>query len=275
MVKHSLCDGIAFTGSKSVGLSIARTIFSGAYSKPVLAELGGKNAAFVCATADLDKAAQGSVRSAFGLTGQKCSALSRLYVHESIYIQTVEKLIEKAKALKVGDPVIQENYMGPIINEKAVERHLGAIQEAKTLGKVVFGGNDLRTQAGFQNGHFVEPTIAELPRTARHFRDEFFSPFLAVTKFTDLAEAIDHANQADYGLTGGIFTGDQKEIEYFMDHLEAGVLYANRATGATTGAWPGVQSFCGWKGSGLTGKGGCGPYYVSQFMREQSRTIME
>ena len=165
--------------------------------------------------------------------------------------------------------------MGPIISQNSVERHLGAITEAKAIGKVLVGGNDLRTQAGFQNGHWVEPTIVEVPRDARHFKDEFFSPFLAVTKFTDLAEAIDHANQADYGLTGGIFTGEKKEIEYFMDHLEAGVLYANRATGATTGAWPGVQSFCGWKGSGLTGKGGCGPYYVSQFMREQSRTIME
>jgi 1-pyrroline-5-carboxylate dehydrogenase len=113
-----------------------------------------------------------------------------------------------------------------------------------------------------------------VPRDSRHFRDEFFAPFLAVSKFTDLKEAVAHANQADYGLTAGVFSSDTNEINYFMDHIEAGVLYANRASGATTGAWPGVQSFCGWKGSGMTGKGGCGPYYVSQFMREQSRTIM-
>jgi len=275
MTKNPMCDGVAFTGSKNVGMSIIRTMHSGAFAKPALVELGGKNAAFVCATADLDKAAQGCMRSAFGLSGQKCSALSRLYVHESVYGTFVEKLLAQAKSFKIGDPCLQENYMGPVITAASVDRHLAAIADARKLGKIIHGGNDLRTQAEFKNGHFAEPTIAELPRDARHFRDEFFSPFVALTKFTDLKEAIDHANTADYGLTGGIFSGDKHDIDYFMDHYEAGVLYANRATGATTGAWPGVQSFCGWKGSGGgSGKGGCGPYYVSQFMREQSRTIM-
>ncbi|MBS1958585.1 MAG: aldehyde dehydrogenase family protein [Bdellovibrionales bacterium] len=275
MVKHPMCDGAAFTGSKTVGMSILRNYASGPFMKPALMELGGKNPTFVTQSADLDKAAQGCVRSAFGLTGQKCSALSRLYVHEAVYEAFMKKLIAKAsETVKIGDPARQEIYMGPIINEKAVIRHLGAIDEAVKNGKIVFGGTDLRKKAEFAQGHFVDPTIAELPATARHFKDEFFSPFLAVTKFKDLKEAITLANNVEYGLTAGIFTEDKNEIQYFMDHIEAGVLYANRATGATTGAWPGVQSFCGWKGSGSTGKGGCGPYYVSQFMREQSRTIM-
>ena len=275
MINHPHCDGVAFTGSKDVGMSIINTMHSGRYAKPALVELGGKNATFVCATADLDKAAQGCVKSAFGLSGQKCSALSRLYVHESIYGAFIEKLVAQAKTIKVGNPLKQEIFMGPVINAASVDCHLSAIADAKKLGKILFGGTDLRTQPEFKNGHFADPTIAELPREARHFKDEFFSPFLAVTTFKDLSEAIDHANTADYGLTGGIFTGEKKEIDYFMDHYEAGVLYANRASGATTGAWPGVQSFTGWKGSGGgTGKGGCGPYYVSQFMREQSRTIM-
>lgn len=276
MVKHPFCDGVAFTGSKNVGMSIIRTLNSGNYSKPALVELGGKNAAFVCETADLEKAASGCVRSAFGLSGQKCSALSRLYVHESVYGAFLEKLVNTAKALvSVGDASKKEIYMGPVINQKAVERHLQAINEAKALGKIVFGGTDLRERPEFKNGHFADPTIVELPSTARHFKDEFFSPFLAVTKFSSLPDAIQDANKADYGLTAGIFTSKPEEIDLFMDRIEAGVLYANRATGATTGAWPGVQSFCGWKGSGASGKGGCGPYYVSQFMREQSRTIME
>ena len=275
MTSHPLCDGVAFTGSKNVGLHILQQMTKGSYTKPVLAELGGKNPAFVCSTADLDKAAQGCMRSAFGLSGQKCSALSRVYVHESVYNAFTEKLVALTQAIKIGDPALQENYMGPVINQKAVERHLGAIKDAKELGKILVGGSDLRQKPEFKNGSFAEPTIAELPQTARHFKDEFFSPFVAVTKFKDLAAAIDHANTADYGLTAGVFSAEKKEIEYFMDHIQAGVLYANRQTGATTGAWPGVQSFCGWKGSGLTGKGGCGPYYVSQFMREQSRTIME
>lgn len=275
MVKHPMCDGVAFTGSKAVGMSILRNFASGPFMKPVLMEMGGKNPTFVTPSADLDKAAQGCVRSAFGLTGQKCSALSRLYVHESVYDAFMKKLLAKAaETVKIGDPAKQESYMGPIINEKAVARHLGAIEDARKLGKVLFGGTDLRKKPEYAQGYFVDPTIAELPVNARHFKDEFFSPFLAVTKYTDLKQAIQMANDVEYGLTAGIFTEDKNEIQYFMDHIEAGVLYANRATGATTGAWPGVQSFCGWKGSGSTGKGGCGPYYVSQFMREQSRTVM-
>jgi 1-pyrroline-5-carboxylate dehydrogenase len=277
MVKHPMCDGVAFTGSKMIGMSIIRTLNSGLYAKPALVELGGKNAAFVCESADLEKAANGCVRSAFGLSGQKCSALSRLYVHEKIYPEFVEKLLAAARKLvSVGDPANQEIYMGPVINQRAVERHLTAISEARAIGKILWGGTDLREKSEFKAGHFADPTIAELPSTSRHFKDEFFSPFLAVTKFSSLPDAITDANKAEYGLTSGIFTAKKEEIDLFMDSIEAGVLYANRATGATTGAWPGVQSFCGWKGSGGgSGKGGCGPYYVMQFMREQSRTIME
>ena len=274
MTKHPLCDGVAFTGSKAVGMQILKTFQSGRYAKPVLAELGGKNPTFVCKSADLDIAAQGCIRSAFGLSGQKCSALSRLWVHEAIYTAFMEKLLAQAKNITVGDPSKQENYMGPVISARTVERHLQAISEARALGKIVFGGTDLRLENAYKHGHFVAPTIAELPSTARHFKDEFFSPFLAVTKFTNLEEAIHEANQAEYGLTAGIFSAESSEIDLFMDTVEAGILYANRASGATTGAWPGVQSFCGWKGSGITGKGGCGPYYVAQFMREQSRTVM-
>lgn len=275
MTKHPLCDGVAFTGSKAVGMSILRSVHAGPYTKPVLVELGGKNAAFVCASADLKKAAQGCIKSAFGLSGQKCSALSRLYIHESVYHAFVETLVEQARTVTIGDPSKQDVYMGPVISQKSVDRHLQAINEAKAMGKIIFGGTDLRTKSEFKNGHFADPTIAELPQTSRHFKDEFFTPFLAITKFKNLDEAIADANKAEYGLTSGIFTSEKSEIDYFMNHVEAGVLYANRASGATTGAWPGVQSFCGWKGSGATGKGGCGPYYVSQFMREQSRTIME
>lgn len=274
MTQHPMCDGVAFTGSKAVGMSIIRHMNSGAFAKPVLVELGGKNPTFITASANLDKAAQGCMKSAFGLSGQKCSALSRIYIHESVYESFVEKLVAQAKTVTIGDPAKQENYMGPVISAKTVERHLQAAADAKKIGKILHGGTDLRQKPEFKNGHFAEPTIVEVPADSRHFKDEFFSPFIAVTKFTDLKEAITLANQSEYGLTAGIFTEDKGEIEYFMDHIEAGILYANRATGATTGAWPGVQSFCGWKGSGATGKGGCGPYYVSQFMREQSRTIM-
>lgn len=274
LVKHPLVDGLAFTGSKDVGMQLMHAINSN-FPKPTLMEMGGKNAAIICESADIEAAAEGCVKSAFGLTGQKCSALSRVYVHSSIKDKFLEKVVAKTKALKIGDPTLKDTYMGPIINAKAYDRHMQALKEAKRDGKILAGGEDLKAKSEFSDGHFVSPTVAELPRDHRLFQDELFSPFLAVTTFTSLEDAVKEASNCQYGLTGGIFSQKQQEVDYFMEHMEAGVLYANRKTGATTGAWPGVQAFCGWKGSGSTGKGGCGPYYVSQFMREQSQTRMQ
>jgi 1-pyrroline-5-carboxylate dehydrogenase len=121
----------------------------------------------------------------------------------------------------------------------------------------------------------VRPAVVDrLPDDHRLLVDELFVPFLAVAKVKSLDEAIERANRSEYGLTAGIFSEDEAEVERFFDKVESGACYANRPSGATTGAWPGVQSFCGWKASGSTGKGGCGPWYVQQFLREQSRTVM-
>jgi 1-pyrroline-5-carboxylate dehydrogenase len=121
----------------------------------------------------------------------------------------------------------------------------------------------------------VAPTIAQLPLGSSLFEEELFVPFLAVGEVSDLDQAIVETNRVEYGLTAGIFARSSSDVSRFFDEVEAGVCYANKRTGATTGAWPGAQPFCGWKGSGSTGKGGCGPYYVAQFMREQSRTVIE
>jgi len=276
LVNHPKVDGLAFTGSKEVGMKLLRAMTSD-YPKPCLLEMGGKNPAIVCATADLDKAVEGCMRSAFGMSGQKCSALSRVYVHRSLEKEFTERLIQKAKALQIGDPTRQEIYMGPVINEKAYNRHMSAVAEVRRDGTILVGGEDIKSwgDSHTKNGHFVQPVLATLPRGHRLIRDELFTPFLLLDTFDTLEEAIQQANECDYGLTAGIFSGVAEDINFFMNHIEAGVLYANRKTGATTGAWPGVQAFSGWKGSGSTGKGGCGPYYVSQFMREQSQTRME
>jgi 1-pyrroline-5-carboxylate dehydrogenase len=126
----------------------------------------------------------------------------------------------------------------------------------------------------YDQGAYVAPTIVDgLPSAHRINKDELFLPFLSVQEFTDLAAAIDDGNDVLYGLTAGCYTQDEAELALFLDRAQAGVLYANRASGATTGAWPGIQTFCGWKGSGGTSKGGLGPYYLPQFMREQSRTV--
>jgi 1-pyrroline-5-carboxylate dehydrogenase len=126
----------------------------------------------------------------------------------------------------------------------------------------------------FDKGHFVAPTIAELPLASSLFLEELFAPFLAIAAVESFEQALAEANKVEYGLTAGLFSKKPEEVTRFFDEIEAGVCYVNKRSGATTGAWPGAQAFCGWKGSGSSGKGGCGPWYVQQFMREQSRTVV-
>jgi 1-pyrroline-5-carboxylate dehydrogenase len=271
--QHAGIDGVVFTGSKAVGLRIHAGV-SGRWIKPCLLELGGKNAAIVMRSADLDAAAEGVMRSAFGLQNQKCSATSRVYVQREVQAEFAERLIAKTRAMRMGDPSQRDVFFGPVINERAVERFERAVARAREDGAVLLGGERLRGGV-FDGGHYVAPTIARLPLDNALFREELFVPFLAIGEVADLKQAITETNRVDYGLTAGIFSRDPEEVARFFDEIEAGVCYANKRTGATTGAWPGAQPFCGWKGSGSTGKGGCGPYYVAQFMREQSRTVIE
>jgi 1-pyrroline-5-carboxylate dehydrogenase len=136
-------------------------------------------------------------------------------------------------------------------------------------------GGEVLQEGAFGRGYFVAPTIVDgLPLDHDFFKRELFLPFLTVAPVGSLDEALREANATEYGLTAGIFSEDEGEIERFFDEIESGVVYANRSGGATTGAWPGCQSFTGWKASGSSGKGGLGPYYVQQFLREQSRTVV-
>jgi 1-pyrroline-5-carboxylate dehydrogenase len=271
--QHAHVDGVVFTGSKAVGMRIHAGL-SGRWIKPCLLELGGKNAAVVLAGADLDAAAEGVMRSAFSLQNQKCSATSRVYVERGAVEPFVHSLLERTRAIRIGDPSERDVFFGPVINERAVQRFERAVAQARREGTILLGGERLRG-ALFETGHFVAPTIAQLPLDSTLFDEELFVPFLAVGEVENLDQAIVETNRVEYGLTAGIFAGSSSDVSRFFDEVEAGVCYANKRTGATTGAWPGAQPFCGWKGSGSTGKGGCGPYYVAQFMREQSRTVIE
>ena len=263
-------DGVAFTGSAEVGRWIARTLQDGPYARPALTEMGGKNPAIVTAAADLDKAAEGVARAAFGLSGQKCSACSRAIVVDSVHDEFVERLAVQAEALPVGDPAERDMFLGPVVNEASVTRFEAAVAAARSDGRIAAGGERAR-----RAGHFVQPTVVDgLPQGHELERDELFLPFVTVTRVGSLDEAIAEANSPVYGLTAGIFSEDEAEKARFLDTIEAGVVYVNRRAGATTGAWPGTQTFCGWKSSGSTGKGGLGPWYLPQFMREQSRTIV-
>lgn len=264
-------DGVAFTGSHKTGMSIFRHMAAQPHMKPVIAEMGGKNPAYVTRNADLDRAAQGVARSAFGLQGQKCSACSVVYVDNAVREQFIEKLVAFSAKLTVGDPRKAETFMGPVYGAATVERFNAAVAEARKSGKVHFGGAALGQ--GFADNYFL-PTVVELDGPSRLTRDELFMPFVVVRGVEGLEAGITEGNDVAYGLSAGVFTSDEGELQYFLDTAQAGVLYANRASGATTGAWPGAQPFCGWKGTGVSGKGGLGAWFLPQYMREQSHTIM-
>ncbi|MGB5343192.1 MAG: aldehyde dehydrogenase family protein [Thermoanaerobaculia bacterium] len=274
LVQDSRVSGLVFTGSKEVGMRIFRR-FNDERPRPCYLELGGKNPAIVTARADLEKAAEGVARSAFGFGGQKCSACSRVYVDRSVATAFKELLRERTVALAIGDPLRRESFLGPVINEAAVRKFERCVAAARRDGEILFGGDVLGGEE-FAHGFFVTPTaVTGLPEDHWLVREELFLPFLYLGEVESLEQAIELSNRSEYGLTAGIFSEDLKEVETFFDSIESGVTYANRRSGATTGAWPGVNPFCGWKSSGSTGKGVCGPYYVSQFLREQSRTLME
>ncbi len=266
-------DGIVFTGSYEVGMGIFRT-FSKQWPKPCIVEMGGKNPAIVTAKADLEEAAEGIMRSAFGFGGQKCSANSRVYVERPVHDELVKLLVQKTERITIGDPLVRTSWLGPIIDAKAVSRYEEAVAEARRDGRVLIGGECL-TDGGKERGFYVEPTVVAVPAEHRLFQDELFVPFTAVCAVDSLDEALRLSNDSTYGLTAGVYSEDAAEVERFLDEIQAGVLYVNRRAGATTGAWPGVQAFGGWKGSGSTGKSGLSMYYPAQFLREQSHTIVD
>jgi 1-pyrroline-5-carboxylate dehydrogenase len=271
---HPGIDGIVFTGSYEVGMRLFHS-FSKTWPRPAIVEMGGKNPAIVSRKADLEEAAEGIMRSAFGFGGQKCSANSRVYVERPVHDELVRLLVEKTEKIAIGDPLVRANWLGPIIDQRAVDRHQAAVSEARRDGTVFTGGEHL-TDGDFARGFYVEPTVVgNLPTSHRLFRDELFAPFTAVAAVDSMDEALALANDNVLGLTAGVYSEDPAEVQQFVDHIEAGVLYVNRRAGATTGAWPGVQAFGGWKGSGSTGKAGLSMYYVAQFMREQSRTVVD
>jgi 1-pyrroline-5-carboxylate dehydrogenase len=183
--------------------------------------------------------------------------------------------VSKTESLTLGDPLDRGTFLGPVIDQRAVDRHQEAVAEARRDGRVFVGGERL-TDRGMDRGFYVEPAVVGgLPADHRLFQDELFAPFTAVHAVESFDEGIELANDSVYGLTAGVYSEDPGEVQRFLDRIEAGVLYVNRRAGATTGAWPGVQAFGGWKGSGSTGKAGLSMYYVAQFLREQSHTVVD
>ena len=266
--------GVTFTGSHEVGMGIVRHFAAGRYVRPCIAEMGGKNAVIVAHGADLDRAALGILRSAFGMGGQKCSALSRIYVEEAVADDLIERLVKLIGEIRIGDPTRRDNWLGPVINERALAEYQFRVEELKDEGATLHAGGKVLSKGELARGFYCAPTLAETPLSHPQWRQELFLPVVLLARVPDRETAMRLANDCDLGLTAG-FYGAPGDIGWFLDRIEAGVTYVNRPQGATTGAWPGYQPFGGWKGSGNTGKAIASFYYLAQYMREQSQTIVD
>ncbi|MFI4906789.1 MAG: aldehyde dehydrogenase family protein [Steroidobacterales bacterium] len=274
LIDHPLTAAVTFTGSFEVGRQIAAKLQGGDYPRPCIAEMGGKNACIVTSGADLDRAASGILRSAFGMGGQKCSALSRLYVDRQVAEPLIAKLLGQLGSLNIGDPAVRGNWLGPVAVQSAYQDFARFVTELRAGGAHLLAGGDQLKDGALARGFFVRPTLAEAPLSHPLWQREMFLPILMLHRVTSRDEAMQLANASPLGLTAG-FYGASDEVPWFQEHIEAGVTYANRPQGATTGAWPGYQPFGGWKGSGTTGKAIASFYYLPQYLREQSQTVVE
>ena len=267
IVEHPKTRFIAFTGSKAVGLEIheraARTRPGQIWIKRTILEMGGKDSILVCADADLDAAVEGVVASAFGFSGQKCSACSRAIVEAPIYDVFVERLRERIAKLTVGDPAANHN-LGPVINKAALNSILAIIETGKKEGRLIAGGHAPATAEG---GYYLEPTVfADVAPNAVLAQEEIFGPVLALIKVGSFEEGLLVANNTEYGLTGSVYTTDREKMNRACREFHVGNLYFNRkCTGAMVGAHP----FGGFNMSGTDSKAG-GPDYLTLFTQAKS-----
>ena len=264
LVRHPGVHTILFTGSRAVGLSIVAscaTVPAGQrFVKHVVAEMGGKNAIIVDADADLDAAVSGTLRSAFGYGGQKCSAASRVMVHAAVADRFVSRLAAAADRLVVGDPADPGTDMGPLIDETATRRLRDAAARVREAGRVAYEYPAARLP---REGHFVGPLIAaEVPRRDPLATEELFGPLLCVFRVKTFEEALALANDTDYALTGGVYSRSPAHCELAVRSFDVGNLYLNRPI---TGALVGRQPFGGHRLSGLGTKAG-GPDYLLQLL---------
>jgi len=267
IVEHPKTRFIAFTGSKDVGLEIheraAKARPGQIWIKRTILEMGGKDSIVVCADADLDAAVEGVVASAFGFSGQKCSACSRAIVEAPIYQLFTERVRERVAQLTVGDPVTNHN-IGPVVNKAALDSMLRYIEIGKREGRMIAGGNAPQTDEG---GYFIEPTVfAGIAPDAVLAQEEIFGPVLALIEVDSFEQGLAVANNTEYGLTGALYTADKGRLDHARREFHVGNLYFNRkCTGAMVGAHP----FGGFNMSGTDSKAG-GPDYLTLFTQAKS-----
>jgi 1-pyrroline-5-carboxylate dehydrogenase len=259
LVDHPLTRFISFTGSREVGLRIneraAKTHPGQKWIKRVVAEMGGKDSIVVDSDCDLDLAADSIVASAFGFSGQKCSACSRAIIHQDVYDVMVDKIVERTQKITVGNIKDPKFYMGPVVDDKAYNKILGYIEIGKTEGRVVAGGGKAEG-----NGFYIQPTvIADVDSKARVAQEEIFGPVLALIKAKDFDQALEFGNNTEYGLTGAVISRNRAHLEKARTEFHVGNLYFNRKC---TGALVGVHPFGGFNMSGTDSKAGGRDYLL-------------
>lgn len=269
---HPQTRFVNFTGSKDVGLHIYQRIShtppGQKWLKRAILEMGGKDGIIVDDGANLDGAAEGIVAAAFGFQGQKCSACSRVIAHTKIYDALLEKVVERASHLRVGDPSKPKNYMGAVIDGDAYKKILSYVAMGRTEGRVALGGDE--ASKSDENGWFIHPTIiADVSPNSRIAQEEIFGPVLAFIRAESFDHALEIANGTDYALTGGLYSYNRVHLERARHEFHVGNLYLNRKI---TGALVDVQPFGGFNLSGTDSKAG-GRDYLLQFL--QAKTITE
>lgn len=269
LVDHPRTRFVSFTGSRDVGLRINQRAAvqnkGQLWIKRVIAEMGGKDTIVVDKEADLELAAQSIVKSAFGFSGQKCSACSRVVIVEDVYDQVVDRVVELTNALKVGDPTNYNHFMATVIDEAAYKKVTSYFEVANEEGRIVAGGT-----ADDSVGYFVNPTVViDVAPNARLMQEEIFGPIVAISKVKDFNEALEVANNTEYGLTGAVISTNREHIEKAREEFFVGNLYINRGC---TGAIVGYQPFGGYNMSGTCSKAG-GPDFLTLHL--QSKSVSE
>ena len=269
LVDHPKTRFVSFTGSREVGCRInerAAKVHPGQkWIKRVIAEMGGKDTVVVDNEADIELAAASIVYSAFGFSGQKCSAGSRAVIHQDVYETVLEKVVALTRTLTLGNPENLNNYMGPVIDGKSFQKIMKYIEIGKQEGRLMTGG-----EGDDSKGYFIQPTIfADLDENARLMQEEIFGPVLGISKARDFDHMMTIANNTDYGLTGALISNNREHIERAREEFHVGNLYFNRVC---TGAIVGYQPFGGFNMSGTDSKAG-GPEYLLLHM--QAKTTSE
>ncbi|EIT84130.1 1-pyrroline-5-carboxylate dehydrogenase [Fictibacillus macauensis ZFHKF-1] len=270
LVDHPKTRFVSFTGSREVGCRIyeraAKVNPGQIWLKRVIAEMGGKDTMVIDNNVDTDFAAASIVYSAFGFSGQKCSAGSRAVVHQDVYDEVLEKAVALTKTLKMGNPEESSNYMGPVIDQAAYNKIMSYIEIGRSEGKVVTGG-----EGDDSKGFFIQPTIvADLDEKARLMQEEIFGPVVGFSKARDFDHMMEIANNTEYGLTGALVSNNREHIERAKEEFHVGNMYVNRGC---TGAIVGYQPFGGFNMSGTDSKAG-GPDYLLLHMQAKTTSEM-